>query len=488
MRLLSLTLVASILSSCLRMSVAMCKARRSRSFVTAPVYLTSSKQSPDWLDNYARAERAVGDCWWYGGRYWGGMFEGMHPELIDTWQLTLPANKSAQGLSWPCQESPPKYSIGFCADPRCTHDEIVSRVMPLLLGHLCLRYRFEVPSAEWLPLGARIRFKPWNLIGPWNHPLPPSDSTQYSAAELVTWRELPLDFVLAGVDGCGSTSLQRNLAKHPRISFTKENEDNILFRTFGDEEHFLPSVVLMQRLQDHRAAARMPGRALGLYNAVLWFFPSMWRPLLRVPNLRLVLVVCDAVSALERRYYKSQRCCAKYEEVGRPCRCKIAPIVDLFYGQKDRKFLTETLHQHFPPGSKFLELMRSFGDRLVVVHLESIRAAAEKVYDHLAEALRVGPFPEGTRFHRFNSIGGRKTELCRNKTLLERLQRVLTPENEAIDQMVSAEFAHRRKTGLAMPILFREGRRITRCDFAEATGRPQKMQCGNKRVCRDNEV
>lgn len=33
--------------------------------------------------------------------------------------------------------------------------------------------------------------------------------------EVSHWADLPVEFVLIGLDGCGTTSLRRNLAKHP---------------------------------------------------------------------------------------------------------------------------------------------------------------------------------------------------------------------------------------------------------------------------------
>ena len=33
--------------------------------------------------------------------------------------------------------------------------------------------------------------------------------------EVSHWADLPLDFLIIGLDGCGTTSLRRNLAKHP---------------------------------------------------------------------------------------------------------------------------------------------------------------------------------------------------------------------------------------------------------------------------------
>ena len=45
------------------------------------------------------------------------------------------------------------------------------------------------------------------------------------AKEVSHWADLPLEFVLIGLDGCGTTSLRRNLAKHP------------VARTKGIEQH-----------------------------------------------------------------------------------------------------------------------------------------------------------------------------------------------------------------------------------------------------------
>merc|ERR1712151_1008076 len=38
--------------------------------------------------------------------------------------------------------------------------------------------------------------------------------------ELALWRSLSVDFLIAGVDSCGTSSLRRNLAQHPEITFS----------------------------------------------------------------------------------------------------------------------------------------------------------------------------------------------------------------------------------------------------------------------------
>lgn len=42
-----------------------------------------------------------------------------------------------------------------------------------------------------------------------------SCSALLSMQEVSHWADLPLDFLIIGLDGCGTTSLRRNLAKHP---------------------------------------------------------------------------------------------------------------------------------------------------------------------------------------------------------------------------------------------------------------------------------
>ena len=39
------------------------------------------------------------------------------------------------------------------------------------------------------------------------------------ATELAHWSDFPLDFVIIGVDGCGSTALHRHLRRHTQVEF-----------------------------------------------------------------------------------------------------------------------------------------------------------------------------------------------------------------------------------------------------------------------------
>ena len=43
--------------------------------------------------------------------------------------------------------------------------------------------------------------------------------------EMLNWPSLELDFAIAGLDNCGTTSLHRNLDQHPEIAFSTSQED-----------------------------------------------------------------------------------------------------------------------------------------------------------------------------------------------------------------------------------------------------------------------
>lgn len=55
------------------------------------------------------------------------------------------------------------------------------------------------------------------------------------ALELAHWRQLNLDFVLAGFEKCGTSSLSHNLARHPEVDFVPEVDRNPHINTDDQE-------------------------------------------------------------------------------------------------------------------------------------------------------------------------------------------------------------------------------------------------------------
>lgn len=82
---------------------------------------------------------------------------------------------------------------------------------------------------------------------------PPLPVSQVQLYELSSWSSLHLDFGIIGMNTCGTTSLQRNLALHPEISFTSEGEDDF-FVPGGYPMRFSGSIRVLPRAKSASSA------------------------------------------------------------------------------------------------------------------------------------------------------------------------------------------------------------------------------------------
>eukprot|EP00434_Breviolum_minutum_P023447 symbB.v1.2.020682.t1/scaffold1757.1/size102910/6 len=74
-------------------------------------------------------------------------------------------------------------------------------------------------------------------------------------------------------------------------------------------------------------------------------------------------------------------------------------------------------------------LMHLFYGRTFLLHQEQLQENPHRVFNSIAKFLGVTrSFPEDTKFPRYNSIGGYRTDLCYNTTLVRELQEHMEPE------------------------------------------------------------
>merc|ERR1712216_13702 len=90
---------------------------------------------------------------------------------------------------------------GICAPATCTSEQVLLHIFP--------RYMTHVLRIDLLM-----------------HP-PSSDDAKIF--ELSHWSQLHLDFVIAGVGSCGTTSLHWNMGRHAEIAFSNWPEEDPFF-------------------------------------------------------------------------------------------------------------------------------------------------------------------------------------------------------------------------------------------------------------------
>merc|ERR1711971_355046 len=138
--------------------------------------------------------------------------------------------------------------------------------------------------------------------------LPPPQEGLLQLAELTGFDAINLDFVIAGVGICGTTSLKKNLALHPDIGFT-HNMDSFFFAVV--QHRLLPTVEMVDQFNRHWSEAVPRPRILGMWNPLLFGSALVRAALLRIPKLLVVMVVCDPVSRLEKYWFTHISCQAR---------------------------------------------------------------------------------------------------------------------------------------------------------------------------------
>ncbi|CAK0815041.1 unnamed protein product, partial [Prorocentrum cordatum] len=127
----------------------------------------------------------------------------------------------------------------------------------------------------------------------------------FKLQEMVAWSDLRLDFVVGGVCHCGTNSLRKNLLSHRDVAITIDGED----QWFSRHTRSLPYRSEVESF--NRAwtdTGRGGSRPKGLAHPST-FEDSRTRQILsRMPDLRLVFIICDPVGRVEKELWWRHVC------------------------------------------------------------------------------------------------------------------------------------------------------------------------------------
>eukprot|EP00435_Cladocopium_sp_Y103_P019942 s4522_g4.t2 len=251
------------------------------------------------------------------------------------------------------------------------------------------------------------------------------------------WSQIQLDFVLAGFEKCGSSSLSHNLAKHPEVTFIPAVSDDPRINTdqqLVQDGHLfwrvggrlLPPFQLVQSFNEGRCCAggaRVAGFSdaevlgppskgpakHGERNPVYAFQRMLMKMVSLVPGAKVILLVCDPIRWLHSAYADtmnwslSQRILLhKIEQISQDCTRlhKIAQVHMLHRDSLDPSLTADS----------------------------GIREA----YNRLVAFLGLRPFEAHAVFdHKNKRVKANTTKslaLCEDKFVLERLKRYYRQE------------------------------------------------------------
>lgn len=386
------------------------------------------------------ATKDVECCLVAGGRSWE---VGFH--LAAFVERLRNSNASLARALYDCMGDP-NDSLGevlygiFCGPKVCEDFEIAPLAMERLLGNFCNLQLPEPPANE-----------------------------EVSADELSSWKNVSLDFVVAGNARCGTQSVLNNLYQHPSLDFTsgKSNEDYSLFSQ-GQMSKFVPTKKL---LGTHRASYRGKGhdtQLLGLNNPGIATYPLSYYALYLMKKVKMIVVVCDPLRRLEKLFMYQHYCHENFDEAVR----RFDAVPRHLNHRKDCDPSTRALigvrrmwakAQAF--GAHLEELIKLLGhERLFIVHQASLRKKPGETYGRMAKWLgATEPFPGGMIFKRYNFRRGHRTDLCKNSTVQNVLKAMLASEYASIQLAIQWQ----EQTFFQPEALLELRSKQSRCDMSE---------------------
>ncbi|CAE7406602.1 Pxmp2 [Symbiodinium natans] len=269
------------------------------------------------------------------------------------------------------------------------------------------------------------------------------NDTEALATELGHWRHLKLDFVVAGFEKCGTSSLSHNMARHPEVQFFPPAAMNARSNTDdqnAQDGHFfwqvgarlLPPADLVRQFNAGLCClggARPPGfsdsdligpvkgqegRAIviGERNPVYAFQRIIMKMVSLVPSAKVVLLACDPIRWLHSAYGDTLNWHAGgKDDPPRPPLREFA-LSDFVAASKP----TALSHKWYNLSRRrayftfFTEgVTRLLGaERVHMLHRDSIdqrfagTSGVREAYDRLASFLHLRPFPPDFAFERRN--------------------------------------------------------------------------------------
>eukprot|EP00434_Breviolum_minutum_P005089 symbB.v1.2.004488.t1/scaffold254.1/size251309/11 len=384
-----------------------------------------------WIeDTYEVVQQQAFECWQHQGRYWN---TELSKTYFESWHMSSEgASHEAADDTWAVilhrlQRLPERLSGGVCAPSSCEEEEVRRRIMPRFLSRK-LQFDFDlpVPEKEFLQV-----------------------------MELSHWSQLKLDFVVGGVDSCGTNTLFKGLSQAEEIIFTMEETEEDPF--FFKHDSLLPyrrevesfNHEWLGKTSTSGHASRTP--SLGLRHPGLFHSHRVRLALREIPRLKVLLVLCDPLSRLEKRFWLQYQCEVNHFAMSQTGRC---------FRSLKAALEEPDLLQQVAFANHFQQLQRLFDpQRLRVIHQASFRQSFAEVFVDLSQFLGVKR-PLALKAGRYNHHGGHRSDLCRNASLVADLKDLLSSEYRAVEELL---LSHGNGAPLPEELLLRK----TRCDRPE---------------------
>ena len=325
-------------------------------------------------------------CWASQARYWELK---LRKRLYFDWIDDLSDCHGCEALVERVKQLAPQISIGFCAPESCEASEV--------RRDLAAKYFMAV-------LRSPIDFPP---------------SEQLQVQELSHWSQLRLDFLVAGVEHCGTTSLGRWLQQLEAVEFSCQGEDDFFFQ----HDRLLPFVT---EVETFNQKWRSKETLKGLRHPNLWSHLRVRMALARIPNLLVLVAVCDPLSRLEKAFWWNHICNPSLphpEDVAltRPEGCyeSISSLLDPESKISVKSFEMQRSLEH---------LKQLYQKRLFVVHQDFMRDQPRETFLEVVSWLGIPEIPIELQLGRHNHRPGHRTDLCHNSTLVNIFKMALSSE------------------------------------------------------------
>ena len=399
-----------------------------------------------WLDLlYGDAQNQILGCWVHGGRYWEVLVD--LPELFRNMRRGIGRSRFLRGISsWllgtenslnTIEDLPKVMRLSVCAPQVCNEDLLVENIFQKAYAP-----KFMGPRPERNL--ANVSFKGF-----------------VNVEELFDWSSFEIDFAITGVNGCGSTSLNHNLNRHPEVVFSTMRVDAVFTASLAHRLLPLRSQVesFNQKLEvikeEKWRSSGVKPRLIGICNPSLFANGLARRKLAGMPNLKILLILCDPVGRLEKNFMSYLYCFDSVKDAkerglagdrggNELCFESASALLTERLGKLKGFWDAQGIAAHMP------RLENLFSGRMRIVHQEELRNDPKVAFESLMDFLEAKTsFPPDTSFPRYNAVGGHRTDLCHNASLLSALKLLLEPEyqmQELLLQNVSIPRLRSRET------------------------------------------
>lgn len=424
--------------------------------VSVPGVLDPDETDEDIIKHVQYAETQAVACISSGRRYWRASAKLSQLQVYQ-WLSLIPSQtvnakdillKLNGWFEW-AVETPKAVRTVLCVPHNCTRSNLNTEIVPLSIGRWLLRFTRQDAAAnhiEW-----------WTAVPPYG-----TGFGGNQVRELGAWTQLEYDFVIAGVDACGTTSLHRNLAEHPGIAFSSNDEDAILHGTA-----YLPLKWQVDEFNSRWSLPSKRGKLRGIYSSNL-FNNAGATAKASMKNPIVLLVACDPVSRFDTLYARHAIICSagdRNTSWGNHC------VESLGGAIRDKMF-----NKRAAIALGLKRFVGFFASKIFAVHQTHLRQDGRKAYRALAEeGLKLKSQTWVPSETRWNSVGPRRsTDLCKNASLLLRLKRRLATDVIVVRNLISL-YSYRTPD----EVLLGE----TRCDRIKLGGGREVSECYPKRWC-----